>query len=288
MQEQVHHRQRKNPGIYLSLAAIIALLFTGCSASTVQKNATGTSETKRNATEPISGTLTIFAAASLTESFQALAEAFERLHPQVHLTFSFAGSQTLATQIEQGAPADLFASADMAQMHRLQEKSLVHAPVVFAHNNLVIIVPKENPAHLQTFRDLPKANRILLGIDAVPVGHYALTSLKEANSRYGSSFEKQVLAHVVSREQNVKDIVTKISLGEADAGIVYATDAMAAREKVEVIPIPQTMNVVADYPIAVCSHSKEPSLAQQWISFLGTSQAQQILTKYGFSIVKGS
>ncbi|MBE3557593.1 MAG: molybdate ABC transporter substrate-binding protein [Firmicutes bacterium] len=287
MHEKVHHHQ-KNLGIYLTLAAAIILLLAGCSTSTAQRNATGISKTNNTATQPSAGTLTIFAAASLTESFQALAEAFERMHPQVHVIFSFAGSQTLATQIEEGAHADLFASADMPQMQRLQEKSLVHSPVVFAHNNLVIIVPKGNPAHLQTFGDLPKANRVLLGVDTVPVGHYALTSLKEANQHYGSSFEKQVLAHVVSREQNVKDIVTKIGLGEADAGIVYATDAIAAKEKVEVIPIPQAMNVVADYPIAVCNHSKEPSLAQQWISFLRSSEAQQELTKYGFSAVKGS
>jgi molybdate transport system substrate-binding protein len=229
-------------------------------------------------------TLTVFAAASLTEAFQDLGPAFEAQHPSVKVAFNLGGSQDLRTQIDQGARVDVFASADTKNMDALQTAK--RNVQVFVHNRLVVIVPKANPAGVQRLQDLAKPGLKLDVADAsVPVGAYSLQMLDKlsASPAYGADFKDQVLARVVSKESDVKQVVSKVSLGEADAGIVYTTDAQAAANQLTEIAVPDQFNVIATYPIAVLATSAHPALAQQFVDFVLSAQGQTILQKYGFA-----
>ncbi len=224
--------------------------------------------------------LVVFAASSLTESFEEVAAAFAAEH-DVDVILNFAGSSTLSTQIVQGAPADVFASADEAQMEVVAEAGLLSgAPQTFAQNRLVVVTPKDSP--VETLQDLaePGALLVLAGPN-VPAGRYALSVLENLNERYGADFSERVLANLVSEETNVRQVAAKVGLGEADAALVYATDAAALRG-VEVLEIPAAYNVAARYPIAVLEDSKQPELASAFAEFVQTS-AQGILAERGFS-----
>lgn len=231
--------------------------------------------------------LTVLAAASLTGSFKEIGAAFERANPGVKVTFSFAGSQTLRTQIQQGAKADVFASADANNMDPLKAADLLAgAPTVFTRNVLTVIVPKANPGGLQQLKDLAKPGLKLIIADAgVPVGNYTLQALDKlsADPAYGASFKAQVLASVVSKETDVKAVVSKVSLGEADGGVVYTTDARVAADKLSTIPIPERYNVVATYPIAVLKTAADRPLAQRFVDFILSADGQAVLDRYGFS-----
>ncbi len=233
------------------------------------------------------GTLTVFAAASLTAAFGDIAKSFESANPGTKVTFSFAGSQQLRTQIEQGAPADVFASADNKNMDPLKSEGLIVGnPQIFTRNRLVVILPKNNPAGIKTLQDLAKPGLKLDIADAsVPVGNYTLQALDKlsADPAYGADFKTQVLARVVSKENDVKQVVAKIALGEADAGVVYTTDAQAAIDKLTTIDIPDQFNVIAAYPIAVVKSSAHPALAQKFIDFVLSADGQAMLKKYGFA-----
>lgn len=237
---------------------------------------------------PTSGKpLTVFAAASLTTSFTEIGKQFETANPGAKVTFNFAGSQSLRTQIEQGAHADVFASADTNNMNPLKTQGLVGGDTtIFTRNRLVVIMPRNNPAGIKTLQDLSK-NGIKLDIaDAsVPVGNYTLQVLDKlsANANYGADFKTRVLARVVSKENDVKQVVSKIALGEADAGIVYTTDAQAAIDKLTTIDIPDQFNVIAIYPIAVLKSSANPSLAQKFVDYMLSADGQAILAKSGFA-----
>jgi molybdate transport system substrate-binding protein len=226
--------------------------------------------------------LVIFAAASLREVFQNLADNFEKKHAGVKVRINFAGSQELRVQIEHGAKADVFASADTKHMQAVQKQGLATASSVFARNEPVVIVPANNPAKLARFADLPKAERIVVGVPEVPIGAYTETILANAEKTYGEKFRAAVVAHVRSRELNVRQVLTKVALGEADAGIVYKTDAISAKGKVAAIGIPDTINVIADYPIAVLSNSPQPTLAKEWVDALLGSEGQRALRSFGF------
>ena len=231
-----------------------------------------------------SQTLTVFAAASLTDAFTEIGDAFETAHPGVEATFSFAGSQTLRTQIEAGAPADVFASANMTEMDALAASGMVaeEAPQVFLSNRLVVILPAANPGSLGQLQDLSTPGiRLILAAEDVPVGNYARRSLERMKSRFGTAFKAQVLANVVSNEDNVKQVVAKVQLGEADAGIVYTSDAVAAPD-LRVIEIPSDLNVVAYYPIAVVLDSPRALLAQDFVQYVVSPAGQAILKKWGF------
>ena len=231
-----------------------------------------------------SQTLTVFAAASLTDAFTEIGDAFETAHPGVEATFSFAGSQTLRTQIEAGAPADVFASANMTEMDALAASGMVaeEAPQVFLSNRLVVILPAANPGSLGQLQDLSTPGiRLILAAEDVPVGNYARRSLERMNGRFGTAFKAQVLANVVSNEDNVKQVVAKVQLGEADAGIVYTSDAVAAPD-LRVIEIPSDLNVVAYYPIAVVLDSPRALLAQDFVQYVVSPAGQAILKKWGF------
>jgi molybdate transport system substrate-binding protein len=226
--------------------------------------------------------LVVFAAASLREVFQKLADSFEKSHPGVKVRLNFAGSQELRVQIEHGAKADVFASADTKHMQALLEQKLARESTRFARNEPVVIVPASNPANLAKFVDLPKAERIVVGVPEVPIGAYTETILSNSEKTYGAKFRKAVVEHIRSRELNVRQVLTKVSLGEADAGIVYKTDALSAKEKVTAIDIPETVNVIADYPIAVMAAAPEPELAKEWLKALLGSDGRQVLEAAGF------
>jgi molybdate transport system substrate-binding protein len=226
--------------------------------------------------------LTVFAAASLRDAFGKIAEGFERSHPGVHVRFNYAGSQELRAQLENGAPADVFASADLKQFEGARSVSLVGTPRIFATNEPVIVVPKANPAKVSSLAELPKATRLVIGTPEVPIGAYTVQILDRAKAKYGADFRSRVEARVVSRELNVRQVLNKVSLGEADAGIVYRTDARSAGDRVQVISIPPELNVVAEYPMATTTKPLAPGLAQAWVETVIGPGGQQVLVDYGF------
>jgi molybdate transport system substrate-binding protein len=239
--------------------------------------------------EPV--TLTVLAAASLTESFTEIGAAFEAQNPGVTVVFSFAGSQALAEQINQGADVDVFASASKKYMTAVVDGGRVTADdaKTFAQNRLVVIFPKDNPAGLAELKDLAKAGiKLVLAAQAVPVGQYSLDFLDKASAdpAFGATFKDDVLKNVVSYEDNVKAVLTKVSLGEADAGIVYVTDiTIDANDKVTRIDIPDELNTIATYPIAPISNSKNAEIAKAFVDFVLSTEGQQILAKYNFITV---
>lgn len=226
--------------------------------------------------------LVVYAASSLRDAFTALGETFERTHPGVELSFDFAGTQELRTQLEHGASADVFASADQEHMRELVGAGRASAPLVFARNEPVIVVSRERAAGIRTLAELPRASRIVVGASEVPIGRYTLQILDRAAPSLGADFRARVEAHVVSRELNVRQVLMKVSLGEAEAGIVYRTDANAARGAVSVVSIPVDVNVLAEYPIAVVAGAAHPGLARDWIALVLSGDGQRALERAGF------
>jgi molybdate transport system substrate-binding protein len=226
--------------------------------------------------------LTVFAAASLTDAFEELAQRFEAAHADVNVALSFAGSQVLRLQIEHGAHADVFASANPHHMDALLRADLVDGSRGFAENELVVIVPPDNPAGIESLADLPRARRLVIGTPSVPVGSYTRQMLKRATDRLGEAFEHQVLARVVSQENNVRLVRTKVELGEADAAIVYRTDAVSS-PRVRAIEIPAHANVRASYLIAVVRESPQSELARSWIEYVCSDPGRRVLESHGFS-----
>jgi molybdate transport system substrate-binding protein len=230
-------------------------------------------------------TLHVFAAASLTDAFTELGKDFEAANPDVSVAFSFAGSQALRTQIEEGAPADVFASANKTEMDLLVTGAQVAqgTPQVFLTNKLVLILPENNPAALHKLEDLANPGiKLVFAAEEVPVGEYARQALDRMKGQFGSDFKDKVLANVVSNEDNVRQVVAKVQLGEADAGIVYTSDAAAAPE-LQTIEIPAKFNVTAEYPMAVLTRSANPDLANAFIAYVLSEQGQAVLQKWGFA-----
>jgi molybdate transport system substrate-binding protein len=214
-----------------------------------------------------SGSLTIYAAASLTDVFRAFDPA-----PK----YSFAGSNTLETQIRNGAPADLFASAAPLNAQRLYKQGLVQKPVTFTSNRLALIVPSSNPAGITSIYDLKrKPVKLVIAGAAVPVGAYTRTVLR----KMGLS---SVLSKVVSQETDVRAVTSKVALGQADAGFVYVTDARAVADRVNVVRIPAWAQPRVRYEIAVVSSSTRKAAAQAWIKALLSARGQAALKEYGF------
>ncbi|HTX90787.1 MAG TPA: molybdate ABC transporter substrate-binding protein [Anaerolineales bacterium] len=235
---------------------------------------------------PAPRTLTVFAAASLTGAFQEIGKDFEAANPGVTVALNFAGSQALRTQIEQGAAVDVFASADHKNMDTLVSENLVPSGYQdFATNLLVVILPPGNPANLQALRDLAKPGLKLVLADAsVPAGNYSRQILDNMSKdpAFGADFGKKVLANVVSNETDVKSVVSKVDLGEADAGIVYVTDASAAPD-LKTIPIPANFNVIAKYPLAALVKAPNADLAAAFVAYVLSPDGQAVLKKWGFS-----
>jgi molybdate transport system substrate-binding protein len=228
--------------------------------------------------------LVVFAAASLREAFSAMGEAFERAHPGVALTFNFAGTQELRTQLDHGAAVDVFASADRRHMEQLVRASRVTKSVVFARNEPVVVVAKESSASIRNFAELPKASRIVVAAPDVPIGRYTVQILERASRTLGEDFGARVRAKIVSRELNARQVLAKVSLGEAQAGFVYRTDARAAQGGVTVLSIAPEANVIAEYPIALVNGASNPELAGEWIEFVLSPVGQRTLRNAGFLV----
>ncbi len=231
-------------------------------------------------------TLTVYAAASLTDAFGEFSERYLAEHPSVTLAFNFAGSNQLATQIGADAPVDVFASANPEQMEAVIAAGRIDAgaPAVFATNRLVVIYPVDNPGDFASLQDLRNPGILLvLAAEEVPVGRYSLAFLDAASAdpAFGESFKSEVLANVVSYEENVRAVLNKVLLGEADAGIVYTSD-LAAVPGVGHLDIPDALNSIAHYPIAVLNDSPQQAAAQSFVDFVLSAEGQQILATYGF------
>ena len=247
-------------------ALIGCLLLSGCARETSVERA-----------------LSVYAASSLTDAFGALETVFESAHPGVEVSITYAGSQVLRLQIEQGAAADVFASANPEHMQALLDAGLVAESVVFAHNDLVIITPPDNPAGIESLEDLPDASRLVLGTSNVPVGRYAREVLRLAAPTHGEGFEAMVLSRVVSEESNVRLARAKVELGEADAAIVYRTDA-GSSDRVHVVEIAREVNVIADYPVGVLRDAAAPELARAWVALLSSAEGKAVLAGHGFIV----
>jgi molybdate transport system substrate-binding protein len=224
--------------------------------------------------EKPSGEITVFAAASLTESFNAIAKQFEKKYPDVDVKFDYDASSNLATQINQGAPADVFASADEDNLNKtLDAGTVTPPPVVFAKNRLEIAVEKGNPRKIKSLSDLQKSGLVVvLCADQVPCGKYAAESLSKAG----------VNVTPASKEENAKATLSKVSIGEADASIVYVTDVKAAKGTTRGVRIPDKVNVIATYPLAVVKQSQNATAAKAWVQFVMSNDGQKTLRKFGF------
>ncbi len=243
-------------------------------------------------TPEVSGEIVVFAAASLSDAFEEIAQAFRQRYPGATVRFNFAGSSQLRTQLAQGAKADVFASADWKSMQGAQQDGTVAGePTVFVRNEPVVVVPANDPAGITALRDLAKPGvRLVLAARDVPIGNYARQILDKASQdpQYGSDFASCVLANVVSEETNVRAALAKVVLGEADATFVYRTDAIApdVRDKVKVVEIPSQLNVTAEYPIAVIENAPNPAGAQAFVDFVLSADGQRILAEWGFKTVR--
>ena len=230
---------------------------------------------------PAVGRLDVYAASSLTEAFTELERLFESAHGGVDVRVTFAGSQALRLQIEQGATADVFASANRDHVQALAAVGLVERGRVFARNDLVIVVPPDNPSAIASFEDLRRAQRLVLGTESVPVGRYAREAIRRGDALHGEGFGADVLDGLASEEANVRLARAKVELGEADAAIVYRTDA-GSSDRVRVVPVPRELNVVADYTIGVVASSDAPELARRWIDLLLSAEGRAVLERHGF------
>ena len=244
-----------------TIAAVLALVLTACGDD-------------QDAPETGAGDITVFAAASLTDAFTEIGDAFMTARPGSEVSFNFAASSELVTQIGEGAPADVFASADQNNMTKLTDAGTNGSePVVFATNLLEIIVAPDNPLGITAVAGLANEDLIVVICALeVPCGAYAEEIFANAG----------VTVTPDSYEENVRAVVSKVTLGEADAGIVYRTDVTGAGDEADGVEIPEDVNVLAEYPIATTSEASDPNAAQAFIDFVLSAEGQEILASYGF------
>jgi molybdate transport system substrate-binding protein len=231
------------------------------------------------------GTLTILAASSLTDAFGQLGNTFEKQNPGTTVKASYGASSDLLAQIQQGAPADVFASAAEEEMDSAVKDDLAYGkPEIFVKNREVIMVPKDNPANINSLEDMSKPDiKLVLAAKDVPAADYAVEILGKADKEYGSGFKQDVLSNVVSREADVRASVNRVVVGDADATFGYASDYTPdIRNKVKVIPIPPGLNIIATYPIAALKDAKDQALAKKWVDLVTSSEGQKVLKKWNF------
>ena len=232
--------------------------------------------------------LSVFAAASLADAFDEIGRSFEANNPGVSVSFNYGGSNQLARQILEGAPADVFASANQRQMDVVIESGQVVSATerTFVRNRLVVVFSADNPTQIRTLNDLAKPGiKIVLAAEAVPVGQYALDFLRKASdaAEFSEAYGEMVLANVVSYEENVRAVLRKVELGEADAGIVYTSDISGtAAESVGDLDIPDELNTIAVYPIAPIKESNNAAMAQRFVDYVLSQEGQSVLADYGF------
>jgi molybdate transport system substrate-binding protein len=288
------------------ISAVIALLWlSGCTpatptspqaptsppAATAAPNAAGqptaAAATKTAAAGPVSGEIVVFAASSLTDAFQDMATGFQQANPNARLTFSFGASSQLATQLGQGAGADVFASADQAQMDNARKADAIGGQDrVFARNRLVVITPRDNPKQISAVKDLAKDGvKFVTAQPSVPIGQYTAQMLDKASAdsaTYGADFKSKVEANTVSKEDNVRQVVSKVQLGEADAGVVYSTDATPKlRAQLQVIQVPDPLQTFAMYPIAVAKGANSAG-GEAFVAYVFGAEGQATLARWGF------
>jgi molybdate transport system substrate-binding protein len=268
----------------VSVLLIAAVVLAGVACAS--KGEAPAEQTSR-ARPAVKGELTVFAAASLTEAFNEMKASLEKSNPGLSITFNFASSTQLRAQLEQGAQADVFASADEQEMDLARQARLLGSePEIFAHNRLVVILPRENPAGIETLQDLSRPGvKLDLASETAPIGAYTRQFLHWASAApgFGSDFEQRVLANVVSEEENVKQVVAKVRLGEADAGICYVSDVTPeAAPDLVTIDIPDELNEIAAYPIAVLRDSSNLTLARAFVDYVLSAEGQAILQAQNF------
>ncbi len=261
-----------------TLAGVVlfsAVLATGCGES---------GGDAQGAESPEGEQVTVLAASSLTDAFEELARTFEEQNAGAEVRTSFAASSELLAQIQQGAPADVFASASEKNMNTAVGEELVGEVSVFARNRPVVILPADNPAEIKEFEDLAEADgQLVLAEEGVPIADYAMEVLANADAEYGDGFEEGVMDKVVSREANVRAAANRVALGEADATFVYTSDVTPdIRDSVEIVEIPKEINVVATYPIATVRDSHNPEMARAWVDLVLGEEGQRVLEEHGF------
>jgi molybdate transport system substrate-binding protein len=232
-------------------------------------------------------TLTVLAASSLTDPFGELEGAFEEQNPGTDVQTRLVGSSELPAQIRQGAPADVFASVDEANMDNAAEEGLVREPEIFVRNRPVVIVSSDNPVRIEELRDLAGvATQIVPAQDGVPIVEYTKDVLANANTEHRGDFEQRVSDNIVSREANVRASANRMTLGEADATFVYQMDITGdIRDQVQVIEIPENLILLAAYPIAIVEGSHNSELVQEWIDLVLSDEGPAVLASHGFTPV---
>ena len=256
------------------VAVLVALVVAACGSSSKSSSTPTTAASSPTTASALSGALNVFGAASLTEAFTDEQATLKTQDPSLHLTYNFAGSQALVTQIKNGAPADVFASADQKNMKMLSDAGLVETPEVFARNQLEIAVAPGNPKHIASLADLEKPGVILVLEDpSVPAGNYARQAFQKAGLP---------APQPKSNELDVKSTLAKLTSGDADAVVVYTTDVKAAGDKVQGVPIPAADNVIATYPIAAIKGTKNQAAAEAFVNEIVHGTGQQALQARGF------
>jgi molybdate transport system substrate-binding protein len=252
------------------LAAALAVVVVGVAACGGSSSTTSADPHSKHGY----GTVTVLAAASLTSAFGQLAAEFDRAYPGTHVALSFGGSSMLAEQIINGAPADVFASADQTNLAKVSSAGMIHGtPTPFAENRLEIVVARGNPKHISTLADLDRHGLVIsLAGPAVPVGRYARQAFAEA----------RVKVPAASQATDVSQVITQVELGQADAGVVYVTDVRAAGSKVSGVAIPSSSNVQARYPIGVVKGGADTAGGSAFVSFVTSPDGEAVLARYGF------
>ncbi|MGW6141170.1 molybdate ABC transporter substrate-binding protein [Streptomyces sp. NPDC055144] len=256
----------------VGVAALLAL--SACSSGSDSSSKKDSSSASKDSSKKVTGTVTVFAAASLKESFTTLGKDFEKAHPGTKVTFSFGGSDTLAASITGGAPADVFAAASPKTMAIVTDKKdAAGAPSTFVRNQLEIATLPGNPDKVASLKDLTKSGlKVVLCDKTVPCGAAAQKALDASKLKLTP----------VSYEQDVKSALTKVELKEADAAVVYKTDVKAAGSKVEGVEFPESANAINDYPIALLKDAPNAEAAKEFIALVQSPEGQQVLTAAGF------
>ncbi|MFH8837106.1 molybdate ABC transporter substrate-binding protein [Streptomyces sp. NPDC017868] len=254
-----------------ALTAALLVPLAACSSNDGTKKDTAGSTASGSASAAPKADLTVLAAASLTDVFKTAGAAYEKSHPGTKLTFSFAGSQELVAQVSQGSPADVLVTADTKSMDKV--KADTSAPTVIARNRLVIATGKGNPFKVDELKDLADTKlKVVLAAPEVPAGKYSKKVLDA----------QKITVKPVSQEPNVRAVLSKVELGEADAGLVYKTDAESAKDKVDAVEIPDAQNAIAQYPAATLKESKNSEAAAAFVAWLSSPEGQKILQDAGF------
>ncbi|MEU4102411.1 molybdate ABC transporter substrate-binding protein [Streptomyces tanashiensis] len=260
--------RRRTAAAVLTAALLVPL--AACSSDDT-KNDTNGSTAPGSASAAPRANLTVLAAASLTDVFKTAGAAYEKSHPGTKVTFSFAGSQELVAQVAQGSPADVLVTADTKSMDKV--KADTGTPAIIAKNRLVIATGKGNPFKVDELKDLADTKlKVVLAAPEVPAGKYSKKVLDA----------QKITVKPVSQEPNVRAVLSKVGLGEADAGLVYKTDAESAADKVAAVEIPDAQNAIAQYPAATLKDSKNAEAAAAFVAWLSSPEGQKILQDAGF------